>query len=201
MSTTSARLLAKFGAYPVRKWFTVEIPNLARDILDLLSEKSEVSGGGVLTFDSSSDSTFLITSTALDAKLGGNLKETLAAIGAGDDLFDPVAPIGQAIYEDGSDASGISLAAAETAYFRVIAVDSDGGGGATGDNGAMLLVAVVAGDASTYASATQQLTDSEVDAALAASTGIHDGTTGWVNLADCFWDQAGVDTVTPNRDA
>jgi len=198
------RLLAKFVNYPVNQWFTKEIPRLARDLRDLILNGSAVFAGGVVSAGASVTASVLqIDSTALDAKLSGNLKLQLGAQ-TNADLFATAGSVGQAIYADGADASGISLATDETAYVTVVAVDSDGAGAATGDNGAVLLVAVVAGAAATYESQTAYLTDAEIRSALLASTGVHDGTTGFVRLADILWDENSASptaTVTVNRDA
>jgi hypothetical protein len=202
----SARLLAKLADYPVTKWFNKAIKELAKDLRTLLSTASGVLSGGVVSFDSATATTLLITSTALDTKINGVLKAQLAAISVADDLFDTAGPIGQAIYEDGSDASAIDLTggSGNTAWVKLIATDSDGGGGATGEDGAVILVAVVAGTSATFQDQTQVLTDAEVRTALLNSTGVHDGANGFVGLADILWDEgtsSPTATVTVNRDA
>jgi hypothetical protein len=199
----SQRLLAKFVNYPVSKWFVTEIKNLARDVRTVLESGSAVLGGGVTTGGTITASALGVTTTAVDAKVNGVLKAQLGAL-TDTDLFATALSVAQAIYEDGSDASGISLATDETAQVTLIAADTDGAGGATGDNGALLYVAVVAGTASTYAAQTTFLTSPEIRSALLASTGVHDGTTGFVRLADLLWDENSASpqvTVTVNRDA
>lgn len=205
MSTTAVRVLNKLGAFPVRKWFDTEIKNLAQEVRNLLLAKSEVTLGGVASGGTVTATALGVTTTAADLKLAGNLKAQLGAL-SDTDLFTTALTVAQAVYEDGSDASGADLGAGSgnTAYVTLIAADTDGAGGATGDNGAALYVAVVAGTASTFASATQFLTSAEIDAALAGSTGVHDGTTGWVSLATLLWDEgtgAPAVTVTVSRDA
>jgi len=206
MSTTYKRLLSDLAQLRVRPgWFTKIIKNLGVTLRDMLLYKSEVILGGFFTKGTITASTIPVTMTALDAKLNGDLKLQLAAIAVADDLLDPVAPMGQPIYEDGADATAVALGTDEEAHVTVIAVNSDGAGAATGEEGAMLLVPVVAGDAATFAAATQPLTDDEIEAALAASTGVHDGTTGWVRLADIVWTDTGGAAwdvvITANRDA
>lgn len=199
----SQRLLAKLVNYPVNKWFTTEIRNLASDLRSLLQSGSAVVSGGVTSGGTITASALGVTTTAVDAKVNGVLKAQLALL-SDVDLFATAGTVAQAIYADGSDASGISLATDETAQVTLIAADTNGSGGATGDNGALLYVAVVAGTASTYAAQTTFLTDSELRSALLASTGVHDGTTGFVRLADILWDENSASpqvTVTVNRDA
>jgi hypothetical protein len=207
MSTIHARLKSKLANYPVRKWFDVAIRELAVDLRDMLLATTGISLGGLMAVGTTVTATALgVICDAVDAKLGGNLKLQLAALVTNVDLFATAGDVAQAIYSDGTDASGADLVAASgaTAYVTAIVVDSDGAGAATGDNGAMLYLALMAGTAATFGAATTYLTDAEIDAALAASTGVHDGTTGWARLADILWDEgtsSPVATVVPNRDA
>lgn len=199
------RLLAKFVNYPVNKWFTTELKNIARDLRSLLLTASAVQSGGIITAGTTVSASVLqvTTAAATVTKLNGVLKADIAAQ-TDSDLFATSGAIGQAVFADGADASGISLATDETAYVTVIAVDSDGAGGASGDNGAALLVAVVAGAAATYENQTAFLTDAEIRSALLASTGVHDGTTGFARLANILWDENSASpttTITVARDA
>jgi hypothetical protein len=202
--STFQRLLTKLGNYPSRSgWYTKKIEELAADIRLLLKFGSAVISGGVTSGGTISASALGVTTTALDAKTNGQLKTQLAAL-SDVDLFTTAANVAQAVFEDGSDASGIGLATDEVAQVTLIAADTDGSGGNTGEDGALLYVAVVAGTSTTYASTSAPLSDGELRAALLASTGVHDGTTGFVRLADIEWDENGGSpqaTVTVNRDA
>lgn len=203
------RLLDKLVNYPVRPgWYTKVAQQLATDIRNLLLKGNAVLSGGVAAVGGTvSASVLQVTTTgALSAKLNGALKASLAAI-TDTDLFTTAGSVGQAIFEDGSSAAAISLATSETAQVTLVAVDSTGAGAATGDNGAALYVAVVAGvggAGKTYQTKTAPLTNAQIRAALMASTGVHAGTTGFVRLADFEWDEGGgspAATVTVNRDA
>ena len=197
------RLLSRLASYPVRKWFTTEIPNLAKDIRNILLTQSAVVSGGVVTGGTVTASALGLSTTASDSKINGVIKAQLAAL-VDVDVFTTAGNVAQAVYEDGATAAAISLAASETAYVTLIATDSDGAAAATGDNGAPLYLAVVAGSATTYMTATAYLTDAEIRSALLASTGVHDGATGFVRLADILWDEnaaSPIATVTVNRDA
>lgn len=197
------RLLAKFVNYPVTKWFNKAIQELARDLREILLTASAVISGGITTGGTITASALGVTTTALDAKVNGVLKLQLAAL-VDVDLFATAGNVAQAIFEDGSDASGISLATDEVAQVTLVATDSDGAGDKTGDNGALLYLAVVAGGPATYMTATQPLTDAEIRRAMLASTGVHDGAGGFVRLADIVWDEnsaSPIATVTVNRDA
>jgi hypothetical protein len=204
MSTTFGRVLNKLANYKTRPgWYTKVIKNLGQDLADLFKASSRVTAGGLATVGTVNATDFGVSVTALDATLNGTLKLQLALL-ADVDLFTTAAgppAIGQAVFSDGSDASGISLAGGETAQVALIAADSDGAGGATGEDGAMMYLAVVAGTATTYNDATSPPSDTDIESALTGSTGVHDGTAGWVRLADLDWIEAGGSTVTPNRDA
>ena len=202
--STFQRLLQKFVNYPVRSgWYTKVLTELAADVRQLVKFGSAVISGGVASGGTISASALGVTTTALDAKTNGTLKTQLAAL-SDVDLFTTAGNVGQAVFADGSDASGISLATDETAQVTLIAADTDGAGAATGEDGALLYVAVVAGTSTSYASESGPLSDGELRTALLGSTGVHDGTTGFVRLADILWDENGGSpqaTVTVNRDA
>lgn len=201
---TFQRLLDKFANYPARSgWYTKVIPDITSEIRHLLKHGSAVIIGGVTTGGTVSASALGVTTTALNAKTNGQLKAQLAALSDAD-LFTTTGGVGQAIFSDGADASGISLATDETAHVTLIAADSDGSGDHTGDTGDLLYVAVVAGTDSTYAAASAPLTDGELRSALRASEGVHDGTTGFVRLSNILWDENSGSpeaTVTVARDA
>jgi hypothetical protein len=206
---SSARLLAKLAAYPVRPgWFTVVIKELAKDLSDLLQSGSAVQSGMNTIAEGTTVTNLLLdttTTVAVLCKLNGVLKASLAIINDVS-LVAAGGVMAQPVYADGSDATGIDLvgASGDIAQVTLIVADTDNAGGATGDGGAALYVAVVAGTAATWQSAAQPLTDAEIEAALAASAGVHDGTTGWARLADIVWDEGGsapVATYIINRDA
>ena len=201
--STFQRLLDKFANYPRTGWPTKLVRELAADLRLALKQGSAVLSGGVTTGGTISASALGVTTTAIDAKTNGQLKTQLAAL-SDVDLFATAGSVGQAVFEDGSDASGISLATDETAQVSLIAADTDGAGAATGEDGALLYVAVVAGTATTYASASAPLSDGALRSALVSASGVHDGTTGFVRLADILWDENSGSpqvTVTVNRDA
>lgn len=199
------RILAALADYPRRKWYTSVINSLTADIASLFTKRSAVISGGVAADVSAtvSASALGIDVSAVSAVVNGNLKTTLAALDDVD-LFTTASSVGQAVFGDGATAAAISLSTDETAYVTLIATDSDGAGSATGDNGALIYVACVAGAADTYEAATAYLTDAEIRAALLASTGVHAGAGGFVRLADILWDENSGSpqyTVTINRDA
>ena len=200
----SRYLLDKLNAYPVKKWFTTEIPNLARDLLAHLASASAVSAGGLVANGTTVTASALgLISSAVDAKIGGVLKTQLAALVTNVDVTITAAGVGQPIFADGTDASAISLATDEVAQVTLVVTDSDGAGAATGEDGAMLYVAIIAGTATTYMSTTAPVTDSGILAALEASTGVHDGATGAARLADIVWDEnsaSPTSVTTANRD-
>lgn len=203
------RLLDKLALYPVRPgWYTKVIQELAADLRTLQLSGSAVQSGGVGADGTISASALGTTTTgALVAKVNGVLKASLAAL-ADVDLFATAGSVGQAIFADGSDASGISLATDEVAQVTLIATDSDGAGGANDeDGGALIYLAVVAGvggASKTYQNQTAPLTSAQIRSALLGSTAVHDGATGFVRLADIVWDENSASPTavfTVNRDA
>ena len=201
----SSYLLNKLNAYPILKWYTVEIPNLARDLLAYLAAGSAVSVGGIVANGTTVTASALgLISSAVDAKIGGVLKLQLAALVTNVDVTITAGDVGQPIFADGTDASAISLDTDEIAQVTIVVTDSDGAAAATGENGAMLYVAIIAGTATTYMTTTTPVTDGGILAALEASTGIHDGATGAARLADVVWDEntaSPTSVTTSNRDA
>jgi len=199
------RLSAKLANYPVRRWFVTEIANLAKDIRGTLATTSAITSGGVAASGVTVSASVLQLSTtgAILSKVNGVLKASLAIL-TNVDVMTAAGSVGQPIFQDGSSAAAISLALNETAQVTLVAVDSTGAGAATGDNGALLYVAVVAGGPATYAAQTKALTDSEIRSALLASAGVHSGSQGFVRIANVLWDQAAgapVATVTVARSA
>jgi len=208
MSTTYKRLLNRLSSIRVRPgWYTVIIKEAFQNMRDMILYRSGVRDGGVASKGTIAADSLGLNVTAVDTTLNGNLKAQLAAL-VDADVMTKAGVVEEPIFEDGAEAetymTGTGLQAGETAYVTLIAMDGDGAGAATGDNGAALYLAVIAGTQTTYMSAAAFLTDAEIETALAASTGVHDGITGWVRLADVLWDEGGGApdaTVTVNRDA
>ena len=69
-----------------------------------------------------------------------------------------------------------------------------------GEDGTPIVLAVIAGtDAASAKAATDYPTSGQIDAALAAATGVHDGVTGWAHYAAVLWDDSPAATPTLNR--
>lgn len=195
--------LQALADFVVRKWYTQELLNLAEKVRQTFWHRNEVMSGGVVSIGATVTASAVgITTTALVPMLNGRIK---AAVGAqtNQDIFTTAGVFVKAIYANGADASGISLATDETAYFAVICLNSDGAGGVDeADNGTAKLLAVVNGTATTYMTQTAPPTSSQIAAALAASSSLHEATTGWVWLASVFWDENSASptaTATLNR--
>lgn len=196
-------ILAGLADFVGRGWYTKSIESLVAKIISSMKLRNEVQRGGVVSNGASvTASACQIDTTALDCVLNGRIKAQLAALNDVD-LFTTAASVGQAVFQNGATAAAISLATDETAHIAVIACNTDGAGGATDtDNGAVIIVAVVAGTATTYASKTAPPSSVEIQAALEASTGVHAGVTGWVWLASILWDENSASptrTITLNR--
>lgn len=191
------RILQAVAQFKSRKWPSKDIETLADKIAEFFQERNEIISGGVtIDGEGSDDAVLNVDMTALESVLNGRLMAAVAAA-TPRDLFATAGSVGQAIYEDGSDASGIELADPSTARVTLILCNSDGAGGASeDDNDAPLLVAVVAGTAAALGAA--HLSSQEIQDALEASTDIHDGVTGWAHVCQILWSRAGAAyTVTP----
>jgi len=187
---------------PRRGWYTKVIQDLIEKLSDYYSHRNEVVTGGLLSIGASVTAAILqADTTAAELKLNGQMK--VLAAQSDSDLFDVAGDIGTPIFADGATAASISLATDETAYVTVIAVNSDGSGDVDDtDGGAALLVALVAGTATTYAAQTDYLTSQQIQDALEASSSLHELTSGWVHVADILWDENGgapQATAAPNR--
>lgn len=195
-------ILQSLAQFVSRRWPSKDIEALAVQTAKALQHRNEITGGGVVSAGTgTSSSACVIDMTAMSAVLNGRIS---AGITAQDDtdLFTTSGSVGKAIYSNGADASGISLANPSTAKFTLIVCNSDGAGGADEtDAGAPLLVAVVSGTAT--ALGTAHLTSKQIQDALDASTGVHDGVTGWAHVSQHAWSRTGASawthTVTKNR--
>jgi len=180
--------LQKLKSFRARKWFRPEFENFATRVATDYSGRSEITSGGIVTGGTAAATTLSATITALECVLGGQIMAATTAIGSEDDLLDGVASsCGVACWGDGTmvDDTGLTVAADETAWISLIITNSDDGGGATEtDNGAPLLVAVIAGDADKHEDAATFLNAREITAALSASAH-HKGVTGWALVAEC----------------
>ena len=204
MSTPKGRsILASLGEFKSRGWYVKDFALFVQKVLDVVQHRNEILSGGIATVGGTVSATVLQLSTTIcGLTLNGQLKSLAAQTNA--DLFTTAGDIGKAIYSDGSDASAINIGSGtNTAYVSIIACNTDGAGGAVDtDNGAVKLVAIVAGTSSTYQTKTAHLSSVEIQAALDASTSVHDGVTGWVWVATALWDAASgshTATVTNNR--
>jgi hypothetical protein len=190
--------LAAMLPFRARKWFNKEFTRLAQLTADTFATRSEItSGGGGLAAGTVTTSALHLTYSAISTLLNGLIMSDVAAI-ADVNVLAAAGSVGAAIYEDGSAYTGdaITLGALETAYVTLVVTNSDGAGAAAGDDGAPLLIAVVAGtSAATGITATAFVSSVDVAAALAGSTGVHAGTTAWVHYAEVLW--AGTPGATP----
>ena len=203
MVTTGHNPLSRFlapreVAGSAKKWFSKQIPELVEAIRNSYWHRDEVvTGGKVSAGTTVSASVAQASWAAAELRLHGHMQALAAGTDA--DLFTTAGSVGQAIFEDGADASGISLGAGQVARVTVIACNSDGAGGAAeDDDGQPLVVAVVTGTSTTFQAETAHLSSAQVRTALATSTGEHAGVTAWVHLARAEWGAASL-TVTLNR--
>lgn len=196
--------LLGFSKSQVKKWYNTAIPNALSAVATAYGNRNEVKDGAIFTSGTETTTAAQVSMTTANSVLKGYL---MAASGAltDQDLLATAGAVGQPIMQDGTTGVGIvTLASDEEVKLSVILVNTDGAGGADeSDAGTPLVVAVMAGtDEATAKAATAFLTSEEIYAALAASTGVHDGATGWVHLANIeFNNPSGVPgtTITANR--
>ena len=192
-----------FNWLPRKSWYK-ELTLLRQKIVDAYQARNEVIIGGIVTDGTATAGTMMANVTALECVLNGKIKATISAI-SDDDLVDDATPgVEQAIYEDGTDASAITLTNDKTARVTIIVSNSKGDGTVDDvDGGTAVLIAVVKGTASTWNAQTRHLTSAEIQAALDASTDVHDGGASWAHVAQCLWADTGgaswLVTPTANR--
>lgn len=195
--------LAAMLPFRARRWFDKEFTRLAQLIADTFTSRSEIlGGGGNLAPGTVGVSTLNLSYDAMQVMLGGLLMEDVALI-ADVDVLAAAGSIGAAIYSDGSLVSGDLpvMAGGETIPVTLVVTNSDGSGGAAGDDGAPLLVAILPGtDAASAKAATETPSSVDVAAALAGSSTLHEGTTAWAHYAHVLWEGTGPAAVpTLNR--
>lgn len=152
--------------------------------------RSEVYTGGI----TSSGATLSISApkvdmTAMQCTLLGLIQAPITAL-ADQSLIATADSVAQPIFTDGATAAAITLASqvSKTIYATIIVANTNGAGGATtADNAAPKLILVVKGTAGTYLAQTTAPTTTEIEAALAASTGVHAGVTGWAHVGEVRW--------------
>lgn len=196
------RILQAVAQFKSRQWPAKDIEKLADKIAEFFQERNEIVEGGIVTEGTgTSSSALVVDTTELRSILKGRMMAAIAAQND-TDLFTTAGVVGKAIYSDGADASGISLANPSTAKVTLIVCNTDGAGAADeDDNGTPLLVAIVAGTSTSLG--TSHLTSTQIQDALDAATGIHDGVTGWAHVCQIDWARTGAATwtvgVTMNR--
>jgi hypothetical protein len=182
-------ILQALDTYKVRGWYTKAVAELVTQIKAANQTKSEIGGGGSLADGATTTTAILLSYDAITVTLLGLEMANVAAL-VTTDVLAAAASVGAAIYADGSAYTGdaITLASDDTAYVTLVVTNSDGAAGAAGDDGAPLLVAVLAGtSAATAIAATGHLSSAQISAALAASAGVHAGATAWAHYAQVLW--------------
>ena len=190
-----------FNWTPRKSWYK-ELRKSRHQIVDSYRERSEILDGGIVT-EGTETATELVAGIAECKVMLAGRQMTLAALATTSDLLTAATGIGQAIYDDGSNATAAALASGEVAYVTLIICNTDGAGGAdTDDGGTCLVVAVISGSGTGDYDA-EHVTSAEIQAALDASDGVHDGTTAWAHLAQLTWTDTGGSAwaiaVTMNR--
>jgi hypothetical protein len=172
---------------PTRFWAN-GLRELANLVVTSYEARNEVVSGGIVTAGTLAAGALKVNMTALACTLNGMIQSPIAAL-SDVDLLVKSGDVAQPIYAaDGATAAALELGTDETAYVTLIVANTDGAGAAdAADNGDCKLIAIVAGDADTYENATAHLTSQEIEAALAASTDVHDGVTHWQHVAQVLF--------------
>lgn len=192
-----------FAWTPRLSWYK-ELRLIRTKIVEAFRDRSEVTGGGLFEQGATmAAGAWKFDFVGLSCMLKGRMMAVIAA-GVDTDILIAGGSVAQPIYSDGSDASLISLGAAETAYFTLIVCNSKGDGSADeADNGNPVLLAVISGTATDYETQTEHLTSTEIQTALEAALTVHSGVTGWAHLAQCVITEDGAGgadvVITANR--
>ena len=199
----------KYGVTPLehlkyfkaRDWYHEGFVKCAARIASDYVGRNEVLRGGVVTEGSGVDNNAAIMAdtTALTCVLNGRVMATIDAKTNKDLSATGVSDIANPIFSDGSDAAtGIDLAAAETAYVTLLVCNSDGSGGtvvgdddaaaADGDEGQAKFLVIFAGTG-TGAYDDDHLSSLEIQAALDATEGESVDHSGcqWAHVAQIVW--------------
>jgi len=189
------------AAYRIRRWWGAAITDLVAQVIHAVQYKNEIVSGGIVTEGTVSPTVMKANVATMASVLKGRIMA--AGVAADLDLLVAGGQIGQPIFEDGGDATSfVTLGASEHVRASLLVTNSDGAGGAVEtDAGTPKFVAVFAGTTEATAKlATAYLTSVEIQAALDASTGVHDGITAWQHVADLLYARAagpGAVTLTP----
>ena len=191
-------ILARFNER-AHGFYQKTVGALVDAIIDAFTKRTELHVGGTLADGAStSTSTMRINFAGLVGTLGTFLGVVKAFPAATGDTDLNVLVVGakclNAIYENGAAAHARTLAASEALQFALIVANSDGAGGV----GAPKLLVVFAGTAATAADQTAPPSSGAIQRALAASSGVHDGTTAWAWVAYGTWDDSPAMTATMN---
>jgi hypothetical protein len=189
------------STFRVRRWYTSALYDLVAKTIEAVQYRNEIVSGGIVTEGTVSPTVMKANISSMASVLKGRIMA--AGVAADLDLLVAGGQIGQPLFEDGSDATSfVTLGASEHVRATLIVTNSDGAGGAVEtDAGTPKFVAVFAGTTqATAKAATAFLTSVEIQAALDASTGVHDGVTAWQHVADLLFARAagpGATTLTP----
>ncbi len=180
--------LHRLKSFRARKWFPTEFVKFGSKVADYYQDRNEIVYGML------ADVTGVTTSvSACGVNIDGgevvlNGRHYAMTAESDTDVFTTSGQIQQAIYSDGSDASGFSGSAAETVYISLIVCNSAGGGSVDStDGGDAAYIAVINGTSSTYAAAEAHCTSAEISAALEASDEHDAGDTGAPEAKEVSW--------------
>jgi hypothetical protein len=175
---TGFSALAALTTFTAKKWFTKSFVDLVEEISLRYTKRTEILDGGLV-----SKGTHL-SATVCDLDVGemkiiiGGVLTTVGAISEKDCIAPEGGGFGQAIFSDGSNGNTLSLTSTARAFITIIVCNSDGGGSTSATP---LVIAVINGTG-TSPTATAHISTAGINAALAASTGIHAGVTEWAHV-------------------
>ena len=177
------------------------LKSVLNDVVSTYQNRSEIVLGGVVVEGAGTTASALkLNTTLVNAVLAGRICALAAQTNL--DVFTTASAVGQAIYKNGADASGITVPDETTAYITLLLTNSNGAGSVNdGDNLSPKLLAVVnATGTSDIDDNTRHLSSAEIRAALAASADMHDGLVleagGYQVLARVTWARTANTTYT-----
>jgi hypothetical protein len=171
---------------PSDKGFYLKTADSLRDaFIDAYSHRNEIMTPGALAAGASiADDVLAVDFSGLNGGFGfGDGAPTTFSPSSGADV-DMLTDAGvlDAIFSDGTDATSTTLAVADSTRVALIYANSDGAGGALATFKALAIIMVDGEEWTDSVPSTIQ-----VQRALEASTGVHDGVTAWVWMAHATW--------------
>lgn len=193
---TGYAALAALTTFTAKEWFTKSIVKLVDEISLRYTKRTEILDGGLVTKGTTLSATVCDLNVSEMKTIIGGVLTTVSAISEKDCIAPEGGGFGQAIFSDGSNGNTLNLAASAKAFITIIVCNSDGGGSTSATPA---VIAVINGTGPSPAS-LEHISTAGINAALAASTGIHAGVTEWAHVGRFEVHQADLSALQTNTE-